>query len=90
VDPAAVAEVAERQRARRVTRQGLLRRYRSDLSLATRMARWCYAPAPTSPLVWVRTAAGMTRIPDWVRERGLLWRPPGGGARVMCRSDLAP
>jgi hypothetical protein len=90
VDPEAVAQVAERQRARRVTRKGLMRRYRSDLKLAARMARWCFAAAPTSSLVWIRSAAGMARIPDWVRERGLLWRPPGGGARVMCRSDLAP
>ena len=26
----------------------------------------------------------------WVEAQGLLWRPPSGGARVMCRSDLAP
>jgi hypothetical protein len=90
VDPDAVSQVAARQQARRVTRKDLVRRYRADLKLATRMARWCYAAAPSSPLVWVRTAAGMARIPDWVSERGLLWRPPGGGARVMCRSDLAP
>jgi selenocysteine lyase/cysteine desulfurase len=90
VDPDALAQVVARQQARRVTRQALVRRYRADLKLAARMARWCYAAAPTSPLVWVRTAAGMARIPDWVSERGLLWRPPGGGARVMCRSDLAP
>jgi len=90
VDPEALAEIAARQKERRVTRKELMRRYRADLKLATRMARWCYAPAPTSPLVWIRSAAGMARIPDWVSERGLLWRPPGGGARVMCRSDLAP
>jgi hypothetical protein len=90
VDPEAVAQLAARHAIRRVSRKALMRRYRSDLKLASRMARWCYAPAPTSPLVWVRTAAGMARIPDWVKERGLLWRPPGGGARVMCRSDLAP
>jgi hypothetical protein len=90
VAPEAVAEIAARQGVRRVTRKGLMQRYRADLKLAARMARWCYAPAPTSPLVWVKTAAGIARIPEWVRERGLLWRPPGGGARVMCRSDLAP
>ncbi len=90
VEPEAVAEVAARQQARPVSRQNLVRRYRADLKLATRMARWCYAPAPSSSLLWIRSATGQARIPEWVSERGLLWRPPGGGVRIMCRSDLAP
>lgn len=92
VDPEAVARIAERRRADPITRRALVRRHREDVKLAIRLARRCRAPAPSSPLLWIRSAAGIARLPGWVAERSLLWRPPGreGGARVTCRSDLAP
>lgn len=90
VDPDAVAKIAEWRRSSRVTRRGLLARYATDLKLAKAIVERCGVPAPSAPLVWIASEAGIKRIPQWVRGRGLLWQPPGGGARVMCRSDLAP
>lgn len=90
VDPEALARVVAWRRIATVTRGQLLKRSRADLKLAIRMARWCGVPAPSSSLVWITSAAGIARIPGWVKDTGLLWHPPGGGARVMCRSDLAP
>jgi hypothetical protein len=87
VDPHAVAEVTAWQRRHRVRRAGLLRRHRADLKLATKVADRCGVPAPTSSLVWIASAAAAQRLPPSLRSTSLLWRLPGGGARVMCRSD---
>jgi hypothetical protein len=90
VDPAAVEKVAAFRMSAKVTRRELLERFAADLALAKRMAGWCGVGEPSSSLLWVSSAAGAAKIPKWVEEQGLLWRPSAGGARVMCRSDLAP
>jgi hypothetical protein len=92
VDPAAVEKIAAFRMSAKPTRRELVARAADDLALAKRMAGWCGAPQPTSSLLWVESAAGVARIPKWVGDQGLLWQPAsgGGGARVMCRSDLAP
>jgi hypothetical protein len=90
VDPDAVEKVAAFRLSAKVTRRRLVERHAQDHALARRMARSCGAPEPSSSLVWVRSAAGIAKIPKWARDVGLLWHPPGGGVRVMCRSDLAP
>jgi len=90
VDPAAVEQVAAFRMSAKPTRHELVERSANDLSLAKRMAGWCGAPQPTSSLLWVESAAGIAKIPKWVEDQGMLWRPAAGGARVTCRSDLAP
>ena len=92
VDPVAVEKVAAFRMSAKPTRRELVARAAEDLALAKRMAGWCGAPQPTSSLLWIESAAGVAKIPKWVEDQGLLWRPAagGGGARVMCRSDLAP
>ncbi len=90
VMPEAVTEAAAFRRNTRLSRRDLLKRARADLKLASRIARWCGAAAPSSSLVWIATEEGAKRVPPWVAARGLLWQPSAGAARVMCRSDLAP
>jgi hypothetical protein len=90
VDPAALEKVTAFRLSAKPTRRELVERHASDLALAKRMAGWCGVPQPSSALLWIGTAAGVAKIPQWVEDQGLLWRPAGGGARVMCRSDLAP
>ena len=90
VDPQAVEKVAAFRMSAKPTRGELVERAANDLALARRMAGWCSEPQPTSSLLWVESAAGVAKIPTWVEDQGLLWRPASGGARVMCRSDLAP
>ncbi len=90
VDPDAVGKVALFRRSARIARSRLLERFKGDIALATRIATWCGAPLPSSCLVWVRPAEGIAKIPKWAGELGLLWHPPRGGVRVMCRSDVAP
>lgn len=89
VDPEAVASIAAWLGRSRITRRTLLARYASDLRLATAIAERCGAPVPPTPLVWLAKRAAIRKIPRWVRDSGLLWRPPGGGVRIMCRSDVA-
>ncbi len=90
VDPGAIEKIAAFQLSAKPTRRELVARCTNDLALAKRMAGWCHAPQPTSSLLWVRSAAGVAKIPKWAEDQGLLWTPPTGGVRVMCRSDLAP
>ena len=90
VDPLAVEKIAAFRMSAKPVRAELVRRAAEDLALAKRMAGWCGAPQPTSSLLWVESAAGVAKIPKWAEDQGLLWRSPAGGARVMCRSDLAP
>ena len=90
VDPAAVEKIAAFRMSAKPTRKELVARAARDLALAKRMAGWCGAPQPASSLLWIASAEGVAKIPSWVEAQGLLWRPPAGGARVMCRSDLAP
>ena len=90
VDPAALEKVAAFRMSAKPTRRELVERHARDLALAKRVAGWCGAPQPTSSLLWIASAAGVAKIPQWVEDQGLLWRPATGGARVMCRSDLAP
>ena len=90
VDPAAVEKVAAFRMSAKPSRRELLERCARDLALTKRMAGMCGVPEPASSLLWVTSAAGVAKIPKWVEDQGLLWRPSAGGARVMCRSDLAP
>ena len=90
VDPVAVEKVVAFRMSAKPTRRELVERHANDLALAKRLAGWCGVPQPSSALLWVGTAAGVAKIPKWVEDQGLLWRPAAGGARVMCRSDLAP
>ncbi|MGA2383657.1 MAG: hypothetical protein ABSG61_09515 [Gemmatimonadales bacterium] len=90
VDPAAVEKVAAFRMSAKPTRKKLVERSARDLALAKRMAGLCGVPEPASSLLWVTSSAGVAKIPKWVEDQGLLWRPAAGGARMMCRSDLAP
>ena len=90
VDPAAVEKITAFGMSAKPTRRALLERHAHDLALAKRMAGWCGAPQPSSALLWISSSDGVAKIPKWVEDQGLLWRPAAGGARVMCRSDLAP
>lgn len=89
VDPDAVARIVAWYRGHRVTRRKLLARHEADMELARLVAERCGVATPSTALVWMpASAAG--KVPAWAGGAGLLWRPPGGGARVMCRSDVAP
>ena len=90
VDPGVVARIVAWQRDNRVTRRKLLARHKIDMALAALVAARCGLPSPSSALVWMESAAAIRRIPKWAGETGQLWRPQGGGARVMCRSDAPP
>ncbi len=90
VDPDAVEKVVAFRLSAKPTRRELVERYAKDIALAKRMAGWCGASEPSSSLLWVKSAAGCAKIPSWATDLGLVWRSPAGGARVMCRSDLAP
>jgi hypothetical protein len=90
VDPEAVARIVEWCRSRKVTRRKLLARHEADMALARLVAERCGARAPSTALVWLESAAAIRKVPAWAKDAGLLWRPAGGGARVTCRSDVAP
>ncbi len=90
VDPGAIETVAAFRMSAKPTRRALIERHAHDLALAKRMAGWCGAPQPSSALLWISSSDGVAKIPQWAEDQGLLWRPAAGGARVMCRSDLAP
>lgn len=90
VDPEAVARIVEWCRSRKVTRRKLLARHEADMALARSVAARCGVRAPSTALVWLESAEAIRKVPAWAKGAGLLWRPPGGGARVTCRSDVAP
>jgi len=90
VDPEAVTRIVEWCRSGKITRRKLLARHEADMALARLVAERCGVPAPSTALVWLESVEAIRKVPAWAKDAGLLWRPPSGGARVMCRSDVAP
>ena len=87
VSPADVLVVSNWLSALGLTRERLLDRHVADMKLARRLASKLKPPAvPETSILWLEEDQ-MAGAED-LEKRGLVWRPPGGGTRVLCRSDV--
>jgi hypothetical protein len=89
VDPADVRSVSEGMADPGVTREQLRERHRADMKLASELAGRLHASrVPETSILWFEEdeLAGGT-IED-LEKLGLVWRLPGRGVRILCRSDV--
>jgi len=89
VSPADVLTVSKWLSALGTTREQLRQRHLADMKLARHLAsRLHRSEMPETSILWLEEdqLAGET-IED-LEKRGLVWRLPGGGVRVLCRSDI--
>jgi len=68
-------------------RAGLVSQHAKDLQFAVELGRilGLSVPAQSSSILWV-DREGL--LPDWLADSGLVWKPPGGGVRILCRADV--
>jgi selenocysteine lyase/cysteine desulfurase len=89
VDPDDVLAVSTKLADLGVTAAQLRERHQADMKLARELAHQLHpSEAPETSILWLEgdEPAGET-LAD-LEKLGLVWRPPGQGVRVLCRSDL--
>jgi hypothetical protein len=90
VDPADVLAVSRRLADLGVTAGQLRERHRADLEFARDLAgRLQASRMPETSILWFEEdELDMEAVED-LEKMGLVWRLPGRGTRVLCRSDVA-
>jgi hypothetical protein len=89
LDPTDVLAVSRKLAESNITREQLQERHRADMKLATDLAgRLQRGGAPETSIVWLEEDAMDREMVDDFEKCGLVWRFPGRGARVLCRSDV--
>ena len=89
VDPNEVRATIDRLKKDRIDRETLLRRYDANLKATNELARLLNITVPVeSCILWFEKEIPEERFPRWVKNNSLIWRPPGGGLRVLCRVDV--
>ncbi len=90
VDPADVLSVSNELAHLRVTPRQLRERHQADTKLARELAQRLHAPGvPETSILWLEEdALGEATVVAALEKLGLVWRLPGRGVRVLCRSDI--
>jgi hypothetical protein len=89
LDPADVLAVSGKLTESNITRGQLQERHRADMKLATDLAgRLGRSGVPETSILWVEEGELDRETLDDLETRGLVWRFPGRGSRVLCRSDV--
>jgi len=90
VDPADVLAVSRRLADLGVTAGQLRERHRADLEFARDLAgRLCASRMPETSILWFEEDELDGEMVEDLEKMGLVWRLPGRGTRVLCRSDVA-
>jgi hypothetical protein len=90
VDPADVLAVSRRLADPGVTAGQLRERHRADLELARELAGRLHASrTPETSILWFEEDELDGEMVEELEKMGLVWRLPGRGTRVLCRSDVA-
>lgn len=90
VDPADVLSVSNELAHLSVTPRQLRERHQADTKLARELAQRLHAPGvPETSILWLEEdALGEATVVAALEKLGLVWRLPGRGVRVLCRSDI--
>jgi hypothetical protein len=89
VEPADVLTVSRGLASLGVTPDQLRVRHRADMRLARELAsRVEPARIPETSILWFEEGELDGETLEELDELGLVWRLPGRGARVLCRSDV--
>lgn len=90
VDPADVLAVSRRLADLGVTAGQLRERHRADLAFARDLAGRLHASRmPETSILWLEEDELDPEVVEDLEKMGLVWRIPGRGIRVLCRSDVA-
>lgn len=90
VDPADVLAVSRRLADLGVTAGQLRERHRADLEFARDLAGRLHASRmPETSILWFEEDELDGEMVEDLEKMGLVWRLPGRGTRVLCRSDVA-
>ncbi|MCH7891142.1 MAG: hypothetical protein IH921_06535 [Gemmatimonadetes bacterium] len=90
VDPADILSVSNELAHLSVTPRQLRERHQADTKLARELAQRLHAPGvPETSILWLEEdALGEATVVAALEKLGLVWRLPGRGVRVLCRSDI--
>ncbi len=89
VSPADILAVSRKLADLEMTRGALRERHQADMKLARNLAsRLHLSELPETSILWLEEGELAGEVVAELEELGLVWRPPGGGTRVLCRSDM--
>jgi hypothetical protein len=89
VDPSDVLAVSRRLTDLGVTAGQLRERHRADIELARDLAGRLHASQiPETSILWFEEDELDGEVVEDLEKMGLVWRLPGRGTRVLCRSDV--
>jgi hypothetical protein len=90
VDPSDVQSVSKGLASLGVTPDRLRERHRADMRMARELAsRVEPARVPQTSILWFEENELDGETVEELEKFGLVWRVPGRGTRVLCRSDVA-
>jgi hypothetical protein len=90
IDPSDVLAVSRGLASLGVTPSRLRERHRADMRLARELARSVEpARVPQTSILWFEENELDGETVEELDKFGLVWRIPGRGTRVLCRSDVA-
>lgn len=89
VDPADILAVATKLADLGVTAARLRERHQADRELARELANQLHpSQAPETSILWLEGEEPAGETVAYLEKLGLVWRLPGQGVRVLCRSDV--
>ena len=89
VDPDDVLAVSTKLAELGVTAAQLRERHQADLELARQLTDQLHpSEAPETSILWLEGDAPTGEAVAYLEKLGLVWRLPGRGTRILCRSDL--
>ena len=90
VDPSDVLSVSNELANLSVTPRQLRERHQADTKLAKELAQRLHATGvPETSILWLKEdELGEATVVAGLEKLGLVWRLPGRGVRVLCRSDI--
>jgi selenocysteine lyase/cysteine desulfurase len=89
LDPVDLRSVARKLADLGVTREQLQERHRADMKLASDLAsRLHSSQVPETSILWLEEDGLAGDAMEDLDELGLVWRLPGRGVRILCRSDV--
>jgi hypothetical protein len=88
VDPHEVQGVVRWLKEHHVDRSVLLHQYHKNLHFASWLATQLGAHQPVkSGILWLDEECREEALPKGLTQLGLVWRPPSGGMRILCRAE---
>lgn len=91
IDPQDVQDALGAIAEERLNRAALLKRYRENMSLTFELAAQLgIKHSLDSSIIWSDEERLSETLPSWLRESGLVWNPPTGGTRILCRAEAQP